>query len=499
MKKITITMNGNKLPTPAEIKSAPAAKPRFTPIKITSATSQNKKKKIPIVKIIVLLIVAGILGTGIYLVIKAGGILQAINIQANPSDIFGTIITPEEPELEKDENGLTNALLVGIDTRPTDWGLMNTDTIMIVSFNHNTNAATMLSIPRDTYAENPRYPGYFTKINAIYAGCEIETPGEGMTCLAEAVEVITGLHIHYYGMVDIAGLINVVDMLGGVDIYVENAFTDYMFPMLDDSDYMTVEFEQGLQHMDGVTAMQYARSRHAQSVEGSDYARARRQQKVIAAMKEKALSLGILSNPIKVLEIIEELGSSIRTSGLTTNDIRAAINLASKVEESNTFTMVLDPMAGNWSLIESQSDGGFILVPQAGVGNWDNVRTFVSYYINYPAVCTENAWVYVYNGGIGYDAAYAQYEQLLATYPYLPITYGGDYPGVTVEGTYVLNFADPAKSGTVASLIELLGEDTSTVLPAGVSNPNGEDVMILLGAPITQTAPEEIPAEGTQQ
>ncbi len=494
MKKITMNISDKNLNKKERMIRMPKEKKQNNKGVVDITIKPKKKSK---VKLIVWLVILGIiLGGGGYLVYKFQGILKASNIQTSPTDLIGSVITQKEPELKKDENGLTNALLVGIDTRDTNPGLMNTDTIIVATLNPNTNAVTMLSIPRDMWVENPRYPGYFTKINAIYASCEIETPGQGMDCLSQVVEAMTGIKVQYYAMVNIQGLVNVIDMLGGVDINVDNAFTDYMFPTLDDSDYETVSFEAGLQHMDGVTAMRFARSRHSQSVEGSDYARARRQQKVIMAMKEKALSLGTLTNPVKVLDILTELGDSVKTSGITTEDIRAGINWASKIDKDHSYTMVLDPMAGNWSLIQSDSTEAFILVPTAGIGNWDNVKAFTSFYINNPGLCTENPVIYVYNGGLGYNEANAEYQALAAEYPFLSIVFGGNYTS-DVTGTNIYSFSEPTKAASLEALLSRYGEDTNTVKPEGTTNPYGEDISIVFGAPAP--APSETPAEQPAQ
>src|SRR5690606_17112238 len=111
------------------------------------------------------------------------------------------------------------------------------------------------------------------------------------------------------------------DAVGGVDVNVERAFVDYEYPIEGrenaypiSSRYKTLDFKVGMQHMDGQTALEYARSRHAAGVEGTDFARSQRQQKVITAFKDKVFSTKTLTNPSALLNIASSLGESFSTT-----------------------------------------------------------------------------------------------------------------------------------------------------------------------------------------
>ncbi|KKT87778.1 MAG: LytR/CpsA/Psr family protein, partial [Candidatus Moranbacteria bacterium GW2011_GWC2_45_10] len=136
-----------------------------------------------------------------------------------------------------------------------------------------------------------------------------------------------GIPIHYHVMVSFDLFQEIIDILGGVEVTVDTAFTDYAYPIENmennrcgrteeeikkmeeegKSDleiyfcrYEEIVFNQGTQTMDGETALKFVRSRHGNNNEGTDFARSRRQQKIITAIKNKSLSIQTLVNPAKL-------------------------------------------------------------------------------------------------------------------------------------------------------------------------------------------------------
>lgn len=492
MKEITIDINKNpvrktkhsfwRLPSRTKITKSPTSNSNIKP----DIISIKKKHKSPgkwALRILLILLFAGTAVAG-YLGYRSNKALNFMGIDTNPSTTIANVIKQKNPELKKDEQDRTNMLIVGVDTRPSDPGLQNTDTIMIASYNHTTNNLILISIPRDILAAYPDNQYYFTKINAIYNYCERYNAGTGMECLSDTVKTITGLTIHYSVMVDIAGMVAIIDKLEGIDVDVERSFTDYMFPSAQNT-YEIIHFDAGLQHMDGETAMKYSRSRHAQSIEGSDYARARRQQKVVMAAKDKALTMDTLKNPLTVVEILEELGSSITISEIMTEDIRAAIALSKKSEDMNVYNVVLDPALGNWQLISDNPAG-----PRAGLGDWSAVTTYLTMLYEHPSLYTTEKEVYVYNAGLGYNEAYQEYLRISESYPYLPIIFGGNSPIQTLTGTHVYNFDDDPVTSVLEEYSTFLGCDWSGTLPEGLSSLYGENIAILLGTSEPQVIKE---------
>lgn len=192
----------------------------------------------------------------------------------------------------KSQDGRTNILLLGIGGG-THAGADLTDTILVVSLVPSTKKMAMISVPRDIWSDTLK-----DKVNSAYHYGEEKKQGGGLTLAKVIVEDVVGLPIHYVLLIDFSGFESIIDIVGGIDITVPNAFTDPEFPIagkendLCDGDpqfrcrYESVSFISGSQHMDGETALTYIRSRHAEGDEGSDFARGRRQQEVLVALQE---------------------------------------------------------------------------------------------------------------------------------------------------------------------------------------------------------------------
>ena len=102
-----------------------------------------------------------------------------------------------------------------------------------------------------------------------------------------------------------------IDAIGGVDIQVEQTFTDWQYPTWDDK-WMTVSFQKGKQPMDGQTALVFARSRHGNNGEGSDFARSKRQQLVILAAQEKLFSVGTPTDAKKLAALYSAVATTYK-------------------------------------------------------------------------------------------------------------------------------------------------------------------------------------------
>jgi LCP family protein required for cell wall assembly len=143
---------------------------------------------------------------------------------------------------------------------------------------------SVLSIPRDLFINVPGYG--MQRINTINVLAEMETSGTGPSLLAQSIEQNFDMRVDYYIRLDFQAFVAVVDAVGGLDIDVPYDIVDYQFPT-DDYGTIEVHFEAGQQHMNGQTALIYARTRHGDD----DYRRAERQQQVVNALLQK------LANP----------------------------------------------------------------------------------------------------------------------------------------------------------------------------------------------------------
>lgn len=193
----------------------------------------------------------------------------------------------QELSVPKFDDKTTDILILG-----QNKGL--TDTIMMLMINPDNQKVTLVSIPRDL-----SYKG--RKINELEHAYGIEK-------LEEAVYQITNVYPDKYVLLDFDAFVKTIDALGGIDINVEKNLTDNAYPGANDS-YIVVKFKKGLQHMDGETALKYARSRESTS----DFDRSKRQQQVIVALKEKANQMNILGNVQLVGSTYENIKNNIKT------------------------------------------------------------------------------------------------------------------------------------------------------------------------------------------
>lgn len=456
-----------------------------------------KKKKVWIKWALIVVAVLGLGAAGIY-GWKVYDTLSGIGVVIKPEDIF----TPPDPdpELMKDSTGTyTNILAVGIDTRATNSSLQNTDTIMVISYNHETNDVVMISVPRDFFVLVPDQ-GWYTKVNGIYASGENIEEGYGLTLLEQVVTEITGLEIQYHAMVDLQGFRDVVDAVGGITVNVENTFSDYQYPTGNTYApiYETITFEEGPQEMDGDTALKYSRSRKSPDpLEGSDFARARRQQNVIVALKDKVLSTETLLNPTKPLEMLDAIEGNVQISEYTLDDIRAGIILAQKFEQEDgkIYSYVLDPNIAGKQLLTDKgltTDGAYVIGPRLGLDSYTDLHEYLNLAMENPEFYSVDPKVYVYSTGIGNQEAYDKTLEIYEDYPFMNITYIGILY-YDKEGSFVYDHTEGDNKVVVDMLAAYLGDIDTTQPEYITTNLNGEGITILLGAePVVDDTSEAV-------
>ena len=224
------------------------------------------------------------------------------------------LITSSDRNIAGGKNNI-NILLLGMGGEGHD-GPYLTDTMLLVSINKNEQKMAMLSIPRDLLVSTKKFGKQ--KINAINSYAEVEKAGTGAKFTRDILQELLALNIDYYVRMDFNAFKEIIDEVGGVDIDVPTTFSDPLFPRAEigvgAAQTITVSFQKGMQHMDGKTALTYARSRHGNNGEGSDFARSRRQQQIILALKDKVLSNETLTSISKIKNILSILKNNINTN-----------------------------------------------------------------------------------------------------------------------------------------------------------------------------------------
>ena len=343
--------------------------------------SKNKKARLPIwLKIFfVITIIFVVFFSGIFFskggsIENESGSFPKIGISQAWTAFRGYVLG-HEGNLEGKKEDRINILLLGMGGIGHE-GPFLTDTIIIASIKPSTGQVSMISVPRDLYV--PISGHGWKKINHANSLGETDHDGQGGKIASETIANIFNLSIHYYVRVDFSGFEQIIDDLGGVDIDVTRSFTDDEYPA-PEFEYQVVSFNQGLQEMSGDTALKFVRSRHGNNGEGSDFARSKRQQKVILAIKDKALSVSTLVNPTKIGKMLKNLGRSINTN-LTADEI---IYLSKFVEDFSMDEIInfnFNSNPDNFLISDFTSDGAYILRPKSG--NFNQLSNFTNNIFN---------------------------------------------------------------------------------------------------------------------
>ncbi len=228
-------------------------------------------------------------------------------------------------------SGPVNILVVGIDTRG---GLThrqerllhvghdvsaNTDTMMVVHIPANHASVQVVSLPRDSWVDIPGHG-----MNKINAADGIGGP----RLMVRTVKQATGLVINDYVEIDFLGFVKVINAVGGVNICVPFAVNDH---------YSGLKLPAGRHHVDGVTALEFARDRH--SFAQSDLARISDQQQLLSSLFGEVTSSGVLANPVRLQQFLSSVTAAIKVDrGF--NLIRLADELRGLRPGDVTFTTV---------------------------------------------------------------------------------------------------------------------------------------------------------------
>ncbi|MDQ3870799.1 MAG: LCP family protein [Chloroflexota bacterium] len=261
---------------------------------------------------------------------------------------------PTAPRLPWNGKERLNVLLIGTDSRPERAGHYFTDTLIVASVDPTTGQVAMFSLPRDTihvplpesWPAHSFYPGgvFPEKINALFiraVGAPALFPGEGRqrgyTALKGAVGELYGIDIKYFVEVDFRGFRRVIDTLGGLIVDVQVPVSDDHYPSDDGRGYLNLYIPAGIQQMDGVKALSYARARN----KTSDFDRAARQQRLILSLRRQA-DLPNLLAPGRLQALVAALKQAVRTD-IPPELFPRLITLAQDSDLANARSLVFVP------------------------------------------------------------------------------------------------------------------------------------------------------------
>lgn len=291
-------------------------------------------------------------------------------------------------------------------------GGTTTDTMMVAKIDPRNKEISLISIPRDLWVPIP-INGEETKdfkINAAYpiGLSDKQYPNKKQEFTGKAgggelakyvTEKVVGLKMDYFAAIDFDGFVKMIDILGGIDVKVERTFDDPYYPIEENINdtcgkgedemksleatmsgdkleqqyscrYENLHFDKGIQRMDGITALKFARSRHS-NTDGGDFNRASRQRLVVTAVRDKVINIGFIP---KIIPTIKNL-----TAHITTDiDISKMSELIGKAEEISTYKIIPIALTDQNVLTNGKSSTGqFILEPKAGKENWEEIHQFI--------------------------------------------------------------------------------------------------------------------------
>lgn len=300
-----------------------------------------------------------------------GKYLKSLNMFTPDNNFKSLIVNSEDentyiPFLFDDSS--ENFLVVGTHEH-------NADTMIIVNANNKTGKLNMISFPRDLY-----YKG--KKINNIY-----KVYGADRLC-AELSE-ITGLDIKKYISIDMFAFVDVVNILGGLDVTLEEDLIDPTYKVKNNGVWSTLYYRKGTHHLDGVAALRIARSRHGSVA----YDRSRRQQLIIKAIVDsmKSLDAGDMD---KIYDFVSKVSSYIDTN-LTIADIvkNFLMYKDNEIGEPNIINTdnILDAKWTNTYLLSAEDEdkalndddfyrGLWIVLPKNN--NWNLIKKHIENILN---------------------------------------------------------------------------------------------------------------------
>jgi LCP family protein required for cell wall assembly len=231
--------------------------------------------------------------------------------------------------------GRVNVLVLGIDQRAGMTDPARTDTMLLFTLDRQTQTAGMLSINRDLWVKIPggQREG---KINTAHFLGEVEHyPGGGPALALETVQAALDIPVQYYIRLNFSAFEQLIDLIGGIDLNVAETIDDPDYPDTGFG-YAPFHIDAGWHHLDGATALQYARTR---ATAGSDLDRVKRQQQVILAVRDKLLSEQRLPQLLKQLgPLLSTFSGSIQTN-LTPAQLQELIEFAAGIDRDKIYTV----------------------------------------------------------------------------------------------------------------------------------------------------------------
>ncbi|MFC1756470.1 LCP family protein [Patescibacteria group bacterium] len=381
-----------------------------------SPIGDNKSEKVKFYKKkwfkFVLPIFLILLISGCTVLFKTGYVLDKISTSGGLFESITKSLPFADSELKGQKEGRINIALLGMRGEGVEGGSLLADTIMVVSIKPEGNKASIISVPRDFYVTIPGTNSQ-QKINAVYHYGEQKGNGKGLEDMKKILSEISGQEIHYAMSINFKGFSDLVDSLGGVEIHLDEEFMEpvqfmglekrcdgvtFVIPSGNVEEKPPVRRKNGTYYansrtyplcfpenptecggvfklpagdvtLDGNKALCYVRSRATTS----DFDRARRQQQVIQEIKNKALSIGTLTDFGKVNSMLDSLGNNVRTD-MKAWEMKLFFEFYQNITDPELAQKVLENSEEGLLYVPENTspEQGYILLPRGD--NYDRIK-----------------------------------------------------------------------------------------------------------------------------
>ncbi len=433
----------------------PVIKPQPAVLVKPKKKTRKKLKRIIIGIIILVLLVVGVFGFS--LISKIDKVFHG-NVYSDLKSIFTTT------HLNGESTGRVNILLAGYQGTNSDEGAL-TDSIMIISIDTQNNTAFTFSIPRDLYLNVPGVGN--EKINAANDNSNFSQPGYfkgGMGQLQKTIEQDLNIPINYYALIDYTAFEDAVNAVGGITVNIQSPDPRGLYdPNVNKAHGGPLRLPNGPVHLNGLTALALALARgdspYAYGFPLSDINRTQHQRQMLIALEQKALSVGILSNPVAVTRLVNALSNNV-TTNLTLPDILRLAQLAKTIKLANIKSYGLSYGGAHPLLKGVFLAGQDQLIPQVGINNFSQIQHYYLTLTSSNPVVKENASIVVLNGG---NIPYLAHNESAALNKVGLNTIGVGNTSVEYSSSMLINLSGNTKPATTKLLTSLLPK-TATVV-----------------------------------
>lgn len=446
-------------------------------------TRKRLVKRVVIGLLLLALLVGGYLGVKV--LIASGNIFKG--------NLLGLV---QSAPLKTDAAGRSNILIFGTSEDSAahkanggEGAPFLTDSMMVVSVDQEEKDAYMVSVPRDLYVDfdgQPCTSGYSGRINEVYQCFSNfgEDEAAGTEALRKKVGQVTGLDIQYTAQVNYTVVKDVVDAIGGISVEIDSddprGVYDPNFDWQCNHQCNMVKYPNGpTGNIDGDHALALARARNAAGGYGlarGNFDREQYQQKILKAIRDKAVSAGTLADIGKVTSLIDALGDNLRTN-FETKEIRTLMSLGTDIPSDKINSINLDQASPPiYSFVNV--GGGSMITPTSGDFDYTSIKQYIQQQISSDPVVREQAKIGIYNGSSLAGAAGQEADKLrLEGYSIVDGAVGnapsGDY------ATYELYDMTQSKPATIDSLESRYGVTAKTSAPPVAVT--GLDIVIVIG------------------